>query len=206
LAGDYVHDVFVSYRRDPYQDAWLLGEFMPAFSSMVRNEIAATCQRAPNSIFFDRADLSPDTLRYDQRGIDPGQEWQDALRQAIKTSRCVVTLWQPMYFYSDWCQIEWRSFHERAKVTAKRLVLPISLHDGDSFPVDARGLQTERFGEYVLNGAAFRETAKYVEFQERLKVFAQNVALAVKEAPEFSDWPIAQSQAAPLVEIPQGRL
>ena len=206
MATDYVHDVFISYKRDPYQDAWLMDEFMPAFSSLVRNEIAAACNRKPQSIFFDRAELSPTSMSFDQSGIDPGQEWQNALREAIRTSRCVVTLWQPMYFYSDWCQVEWRSFHERAKKTQRRLVVPISVHDGEAFPADAKGLQASSFSDYVIIGAAFRETKLYVEFQQRLKVFAQKVAQAVRDAPAFADWSIVASAAAPEVDIPQARL
>lgn len=201
-----MHDVFISYKRDPWQDPWLVDEFMPAFSSLVRNEIAAACQRKPQSIFFDRAALAPHHLVFDQKGIDPGQQWQDALREAIRTSRCVVTLWQPMYFYSDWCLIEWRSFHERQKSTQRVLVLPLSVHDGESFPNEARGLQAQNFSDYVLIGAAFRETRLYVEFQQRLKQFAQKVALAVRDAPPFDDFPIAQAQAEALAPVPQLRL
>lgn len=206
MPTDYVHDVFISYKRDPYQDSWLIDDFMPAFSSLVRNEIAAVCQRRPQSIFFDRAELARDRLKFDQQGLEPGQEWREALCEAIRTSRCVVTLWQPMYFYSDWCLTEWRSFQARAQQTSRSLVLPLSVHDGDSFPSEARALQALYFGDYVLIGAGFRETRLYVEFQQHLKRFAQTVAQSVKDAPPFADWPIVGAQARAGGDVPQMRL
>jgi hypothetical protein len=41
----YVNDVFISYKRDPFENEWLVEHFMPMFLYFVREEITAACGR-----------------------------------------------------------------------------------------------------------------------------------------------------------------
>lgn len=204
---DYTHDVFISYKRDPFRDDWLHEHFIPLFLHIVREEIAAECRRLPQGIFFDQTEMSKDSLKFDQAGIEPGDDWKQALRTALVHSRCMVALWSPLYFFSEWCQIEWRSFQQRSQVAGRSLIVPMSVHDGLAFPDDAKALQAPDFSDYVIVGAGFRETRAYPEFQRLLRVFAKSVARAVAASPAFQDFPIAD--VAPLPSepvIPQQRL
>ncbi len=181
----YVHDVFISYKRDPIQDEWLATHFIPLFLHSVRQAVAAECRRAPGGIFFDQTELSSEARRFDQGGIEPGQVWRDALANAIQVSRCMVALWSPLYFYSEWCLIEWHSFRERSVATGRPVVVPISVHDGEAFPLDAQAIQGPDFSDYVIIGAGFKETKLYPEFQRAIRTFATAVARCVRQAPEF---------------------
>lgn len=203
----YMYDVFISYKRDPVHDGWLEQHFVPLFTSWVRQEIAAKCGRPPAKIFFDQTEVSPQFLKFEQTGvlgIEPGQEWQQALSNAIKTSRCMLGLWSPLYFYSNWCLVEWESFNLRAQA----LVKPISIHDGESFPVHARAIQgIPDFAPYVNIGGGYRETPRYVEFQDQIRNLARTVALAVRDAPSFAEFPIFQPPAPKVgPDIPQQKL
>ena len=203
----YIHDVFISYKRDPFKDEWLLEHFMPLFSYFVREEIAAECGRLPERIFFDQTDVSAASRTFDQHGIEPGQQWRDALAQAIKTSRCLVALWSPMYFFSEWCLIEWESFRLRTG-GGQPLVIPMRVHDGESFPKPAKDLQAPDFSDFVIIGPGFKQTKAYPEFQQKLRGFARAVAKGVAQAPAFADFPLAPgtTPAAAAPHIPQQRL
>ena len=126
----YVHDVFISYKRDPVRNQWLEEHFIPLFSSTVREAIAAAALRRPAGIFYDQTQISKASLVFDQTGIEPGQPWRQALAAAIRTSRCMVAIWTPLYFWSPWCLAEWDSFRNRPRA----VVVPIRTHGGESFP------------------------------------------------------------------------
>lgn len=207
IAMAYTNDVFISYKRDPFRDEWLVEHFMPMFSSFVREEIAKECGRRPERIFFDQAEVSAASRTFDQYGIEPGQEWKNALGQALKTSRCLVALWSPLYFFSEWCLIEWESFRQRVS-TGDPLVIPMSVHDGEAFPSLAKNLQAPDFSEFVIVGPAFREMRAYPTFQQKVRAFAGTVARRVAHAPPFADFPLAPAATPPASapQIPQQRL
>jgi len=195
VATEYEYDVFISYRRDQFRDAWLNESFIPLFTQLLQEDIAEVCQRITRGIFFDQTAL-PDHKRQ-LRGLEPGDDWQEALRAAIKSSRCVVCLWSPLYFFSEWCQLEWTSFRQRGLSTQHTLVVPMSVHDGNSFPPGAKAMQAPDFSDYVVVGEGFRKTEAYVQFQKNLKQFSQKVAKCVNNAPAFADFPMAAPSAIP---------
>lgn len=202
----YTHDIFISYKRDQFKDSWLNESFVPMFMYYVHEQIAATCGRPTQGIFFDQTAVSNDQRRLDAKGLEPGDDWRNALRRAIKTSRCVVCLWSPLYFYSEWCKVEWSSFHQRALNTGRRLVVPMSVHDGLSFPDAAQALQAPDFSSFVRIGDGFKKTEAYQVFQERMQAFAITVAECVHNAPEFDDFPLAEAGPAPASVEPPGGL
>ena len=187
----YSHDVFISYRRDTFRDEWLIDHFIPIFKSFVKEAITAEADRDPDTIFFDQTELDDSIRVFDLKGIEPGQNWQNALEEAIKTSRCVVTLWSPQYFRSKWCNIEWRSFRERGIPLNLDLVVPVTVFDGEKFPADAKVPQLASLNDYVIGGAGFKLTADYVKFTQKVKKLALRVGKVVASAPPFAAWPIS---------------
>src|SRR6267154_622148 len=189
----YTHDIFLSVKSDAIFGEWVSSIFIPLLEAYVRQDIIAVCKRAPEDIF------------YYKKNLKPGDPWPDDLKTAIQESRVAVALCSPEYFYSEWCLTEFHTFWERGKTKSKRLLVPASIHDGESFPDDIRGnLQFESFSEYVVVGDGFRTTKKFSDFQDVLKEFSKRVADLVLQAPPFEDWPLVEktmTQETP--DVPQ---
>jgi hypothetical protein len=190
----YEYDIFISYHRQKFQDEWLTEHFLERFEYLVSEEIAGLCGRVSSGIFFDQREVNA-TIRTGTfrsgRGIEPGDNWRKALETAIKTSRCLVGLWSPMYFLSRWCRTEWRSFENRPKTP----FVPLSVYDGKYFPVEAQAYQKIDLSDFVQVGKGLKDGEKSGEFQARVKLLAEAVALKVKDAPPFADWPVVQDPA-----------
>ena len=114
--------------------------------------------------------------------------WPSELREAIRGSRVVVALCSPEYFYSKWCLTEFASFQKRGKV-----VIPVSIYDGDAFPAYVKEIQAANLSEYVIVGEGFRRTERYVQFQDKLKQLSKDVARLLKQAPKYSDWEVVET-------------
>lgn len=201
MSTGYKYDVFISYKRDQFRSAWLNEYFVPLFSDMLQEDIASVSGREAEGLFFDQTQVPDQTRKLN--GIEPGDDWQAALRTAIKASRCVVCLWSPRYFLSQWCRVEWQSFEQRAPAT--KLVVPMSVHDGKSFPEAARKLQFPDFSKFVVTGAGFKKTRKFVTFQDRLKLFSETVAQCVHAAPPFADFPVIEPARSPASKPPDAQ-
>lgn len=182
MAG-YTHDIFLSVKSDAIFGEWISTIFFPLFETYVRQDIIAACKRAPTEIFYYRESLKV------------GDPWPDDLRQGIQNSRVAVALCSPEYFYSEWCLTEFHSFWERGKSKQARVLLPVSIHDGEAFPDDIReNLQFESFSEFVTVGEGFKTTKRYSDFQDLLKVFSKRVAELVCKAPPFEAWPLVEKK------------
>jgi len=197
---DYKYDVFISYERDGLTTGWITEHFLPHFRTWVRMEIEGICKRKSLPLFFDSSQTDPNfptDLKQKVEGIKPGANWDNALRDAIRASRCMVGIWNPPYFYSDWCNLEWQSFDRRADKTGRDVLLAASVHDGSSFPKKAAARQCLDFSSYVLFGPALTNSKIYVDFQQAVKLLAHHVALSVSEAPPFESWPLAEDIPEP---------
>jgi hypothetical protein len=137
---DYKYDVFISYERDSLTKGWITEHFLPHFRTWVRMKIEDVCKRKSFPIFFDSSQIDPTfpaDLKQKVEGIAPGSNGDAALRDAIRTSRCMVGIWNSPYFFSDWCNFEWQSFYRRSDKTNRNLLLAARVHDGNSFPQKA---------------------------------------------------------------------
>jgi hypothetical protein len=179
---DYKFDIFVSVKSDAIFGEWVDATFLPFFEAYIRNDIIKVCMRPSVGIFYYRESLAP------------GDPWPEELRDGIRSSRVAVALCSPEYFYSKWCRTEFWSFWKRAQTTNKKVLVPISIHDGESFPPEAKDIQSADFADYVIIGDGFKETRKYGTFQEELKKFSARVAQLVKDAPDYHDWPLVDDQ------------
>ena len=108
----------------------------------------------------------------------------------------MVGIWSPNYFISDWCQCESLFMLHREQVCGFRsatnpngLIVPVTLHDGARFPAYARAIQFADWTKYARVGEGFKKTERYVEFQDRITDWADDVANAVNNAPDWNaDW------------------
>jgi|SRR6185437_5671861 len=197
---DYRYDVFISYERDGLTAGWITEHFLPHFRTWLRLAIREICGRPAQPIFFDKSQVDPDfpdNLRLEVGGIDLGADWNEALKDAIRVSRCMVGLWSPPYFDNHWCNIEWESFDRRGAKTGRRVLLAASVYDGKTFPSRAAGKQAFDFSSFMLFGPALINSKKYEGFQTAVRSLARRVAEAVNQAPPFEVWPIADDIAAP---------
>jgi TIR domain-containing protein len=176
----YQFDVFLSVKNDEVFNGWVRGTFFPLFESYVRNDIAAKCKRQCAGVF------------YYKKSLKPGDPWPDELREGIRRSRVALALCSPEYFLSKWCLTEFYSFLDRNKKKNAKVLMPLSIHDGDGFPEDARNIQDGDLADYVIVGEGFKETKKYADFQAALKDFSVRVAELVSKAPDFEEWPVIE--------------
>jgi TIR domain len=205
----YSHDVFISYRREQFQNAWMIEHFLPRLRAHLANEIAAECNSQLGSIFFDQTgvDAKIQTGLAGANGIEPGENWKNALRSAIRLSKCMIGLWSPTYFMSPWCNIEWRSFEARRPKAKVPIVIPISVFNAKRLPPEAQEYQVIEMDDYVIDGPSLRESRIFVDFNKALKLVAANVAQAVCHAPAFEDWKVIEPppNEPPSNEPPSGR-
>lgn len=84
MAEDYRYHVFFSYKRDQQTLEWTRQVFQK-LKFWLTQELGV--QEA--AMFMD------------ETGIDIGSDWPEALKEALKSSRCMVCVWLPTYFQSS---------------------------------------------------------------------------------------------------------
>jgi hypothetical protein len=186
--SSYQWEVFISYRRKSIVEGWL-PNFLHLLEQWLTEELVALGWAPPQP-------GAPARIFTDSK-IPAGANWKSALREAVRTSRCAVTIWLPTYFQSAWCVAEWASFRGRAN----ELVVPIRFHDGTSFPQEARVAQMFDFENYTSSSPAFRNTAKYVEFEEKVQEFARRLAQVVMAAPPFPNPQFPPNWVSPELDV-----
>jgi len=193
MAGDYEHDVFFSYKRHDLTLDWTR-RVHRQFQFWLTEELGGRKAR----------------LFVDEDCIEIGDNWPLTLRNALQVSRCMVCVWSPSYFQSNWCLSEWMSFREREKVVGLNshgLIAPLRFHDGEHFPPEAQVVQWVDVAPFATTLPGFWETARALELEAALKGFAQDVAKMVRNAPAFRpDWPIVPTQGLPAPHIDLGKL
>ena len=174
----YQFDAFFSYKRDPESDDW---------HERVKDKIA----------FWLKHELMRNEVKifYDREDIRTGARWRARLESALKTSRCIICIWSPLYFRSKWCLSEWKTFAERGKTLNCELVLPASYFDGESFPPEAREIQFLDFSHYASTMPRFWDTQLAVDFENTcLRPFARAVADIIRNAPVYdASFPIVEA-------------
>jgi hypothetical protein len=173
----YEYDVFVSYSHDSPFGEWVKDPFMQFLPGLLK----AALNRSPK-IFIDH-------------DIQSGETWKNKLRKALGCSQCLIGIWSPNYFLSEWCKRECLVMLHRQTIldygtVAKPggLVVPISLHDGDEhFPQFAKDIQSAQWQEFALIGNGFKETVGFVEFQKSMVEWTKNVATAINNAPVWDE-------------------
>jgi hypothetical protein len=175
----YQYDVFLSYLHEPPSGTWVHDHFLLYFTFQLGN---ALNRRA--DIFVDRT------------GIHLGEKWPIRLKQALAHSRCLVGIWAPIYFQSEWCRNECAIICHRERQlgygrgqNSEGLLIGVKVNDGIHFPRFAKESQFADFEKYFFDGQGFARTELYVEFQREVAEFAKGVARVVEHAPPWStEW------------------
>jgi hypothetical protein len=190
---DYQYDVFFSYKRHALTLDWTRG-----VHSRLKLWLQEEVPDREVRLFVDDDD------------IETGERWPDKLKQALRLSRCMVCVWSPSYFRSDWCVSEWQSFLEREKmvgVPPHGLIAPIRFHDGEHFPDAARVVQWTDVSQYTSSVPSFWNSQRAIELEDRLKSLAKSVQQMIQNAPAFRpDWPIVELKAPVAKKIELVRL
>ena len=185
--GDYVYDVFVSYRREPPGEE-LLTPWLMEVVKRVRRWLGMCLGGVEARVFFDTQVLGP------------GSRWQTELGRAIRTSKCLLPIWSPEYFNSQWCVAEWQSFVDREQLLdpPARLIVPITIHDGQSFPPEAQQVTHLDLCGYAGTTGGFWETRRAGELDIMLYDFSPRLADIVRNAPPYRpDWPVRTPPSDP---------
>lgn len=181
----YQYDLFVSYKREP-SDRPLITPWLRKVLDRIEYWLRQELGGRGSGIFIDTD------------GIEAGDDWPDSIREALLTARCLLPIWSPEYFHSNWCMAEWRSFLSREKlVTARggsacKLIIPITFHDGKWFPPEAARIQQFDLSRFAATTDGFWETRRADELDQLLMTqVAPAIARAVHRAPPFEpDWPV----------------
>ena len=175
----YKYDAFFSYKRDAESDAW---------HDRVREKL----------VYWLRFELDQPQVNIflDREEIHTGARWRSKITEALRTSKCIVCVWSPLYFRSRWCTSEWLSFAERSRRSGRDLVLPASFHDGESFPQQAKEIQMKDFSRFASTIPRFWDTEHAVTFEESLlKPFARDLAAMIRDAPPYdAEFPIIEAE------------
>ena len=191
---NYLWDVFISYKRNTLIGSWVTDYFLERFTDWLTEKLGELHEPIPPRVFFD------------QRALEPGSPWPHDLRKAIQTSKVLVAVCSPSYFYSPWCMSEWNSFAERERnLGVAGLRLPIRHNDSVDFLKD---IQYFDFYGYISLAKGFYKKGKQAySFEKKVEDFAAIVARNIHKAPPFQpNWPVIDGQPHPLANPPMQRL
>ncbi len=176
---DYYYDVFLSYLHEKPCGTWVAQHFLPYFQHQLGNGLARQAE-----IFIDRT------------GIHSGQKWPAQLKQALAHSRCLVGIWQPLYFRSEWCRAECAvMLHRESQLglgtteNSDGLIVGVKVNDGIHFPQFAKDSQYADMEQFFFDEYGFTQSPLYIDFQKRVLELAGDVARIVNNAPAWSqEW------------------
>ncbi len=186
--ADYQYDIFLSYTRNLVGD-WVDDYFLELF----REHLESALGYLP-SVFVDA------------QSISAGDAWPMRIQQALARSKCLVALISPPYFTSTWCMKECHVMLAREKVegfgitgNGSGLVIPAIVRDGKHHPKYIQDIQSVDFKRFVRKGGAFANSPLYIEFQDKMEEWTEQVAAAINRAPAWnSNWPNEKT-----IEIPK---
>jgi hypothetical protein len=191
-AADYEYDVFFSYKRHRETAEW---------TRNVRKYL---------TLWLSEEIQGPVKIFVDEETIETGDRWPEKIKDGLKSSRCMVSLWSPLYFQSNWCVSEWKSFMEREKnldLAPHGLIAPVRFHDGEHFPAEAKLVQALDLREYASALPAFWNSPRSLELEDKIKDLARSVAAILGRVPAFRpNWPVIEAAGVFPPIIPLGRL
>lgn len=176
----YEYDIFLSYKRSKLIDEWVGKFFLRYFPDHLSEAIGR-----PARIFWD------------QDSIDWGEDWKEKIHLGLRTSKILLAVCTPLYFQSEWCVSEWKTFALRENAfKPKVLRMPIRHSDGERFHDDANAKQMIDFRECSSNVEAFWKSKKALIFEKRLKELTTALATIIDTVPPFQpDWQVIDHQS-----------
>jgi hypothetical protein len=173
----YEYEIFISYRKVFPIKEWVYEHLLPFIRPYLESELNTRIR-----IFID------------QSQIEQGDIWPARIKRALANSKCLIAVWSPNYFQSQWCMNEYKVMRYREKRlgygTAENpsgLILPLKVFDGQYFPQDALDIECLDCRDYLRIGEGYRYTPRYIEFQDLLLRWATSAAHAIENAPRWSE-------------------
>lgn len=184
---NYEYDLFLSYRRTPPVSNWVINHFYP----QLKQWLDSSLPHEPR-IYLDQTQ-------------ETGVHWPSNLQRALLHSKCLVTVWAPQYFRSDWCMAEWQSMCEREKAlnlctpeNPKGLVYPVVFHDGEHFHPSAKNIQAVSLKKWNCPDPVFKESTLYIDFVIAMQKVATEISEMILSSPPWqSGWPIVLPEPEP---------
>jgi TIR domain len=176
----YSWEVFVSYRREDPVERWTQKVLAPAFKKWLPQ------YHKPARVFLD----------VDEEALPAGSEWAKVLGPALHQSCCLLTVFSPQYFDSEWCLAEFHTMLERQRKTGSVLLLPLHFSDGDYFSAEANALQkafvpVEKYNTF----SSLAQAEASAGFMRMVKQICQLVHARLDAAPAWDpSWPLRQPQ------------
>lgn len=165
--SDYLHDVFISYRRHREWTPWTREYFRDLLDAYLTQELG----RSPAIFIDDR--------------IEPGVDWPLRLGVALGRARILLAVFSRDYFGSEWCLHELDLMHDRLRrFPGTRLIIPVIGHDGDLIPIEIGRLQSFDLSAF-RNTDLQRRTPRFEQFSDSVRNLAPHVADAIGSAPPF---------------------
>lgn len=169
----YQYDVFISYRRNQETHSWIREHFIPLLTLRLEMELNRQI-----SIYVD-----------DQ--LEAGTTWPISLGIALGSSRILIALWSGNYLSSPWCVEELSQMLAREHETNLRtydqphgIVIPVLIHDGETFPADLGHIQRYEVQKY-FNVRMARNSPRAEELDASLTAHAPAIAACIKNAPTW---------------------
>lgn len=122
----------------------------------------------------------------DEVSIQGGQDWPQALKDALRDAAVLVPVFTPQYFRRPWCQAELNTMLDRRRRLAHDCILPVRFSDGDFFSEEAKALTPAFDAERWAHIGTHRRAPKGL--RDGVKELARQVADAVRSAPPDHDW------------------
>ena len=177
---------FFSYKRHPLTDEWHQ-ELMRRIQLWLSHELGV--QDVP--IFFDA------------RSIDNGTLFDEVICNSLRKSTVLISVLSPLYFTSAYCLAEIGTFiarEDHLRLNRGTLISCVRFHDGSTYPLPFKNMQSEDFAPYANPAKAFWASQDSVAFEPRIRDFARRVAKKILAAPPWDQGfpkPIYNSAVSP---------
>jgi len=181
----YKHDIFISYRRNPETLTWIKDHFIPLLTLRLEFEL----RRKP-TLFIDEQ-------------LESGASFPLSLGAALGESRVLIALWTGNYFSSRWCTVEFCQMLDREALAKRRrtakdpygLVIPVFIHDGQSFPTKLQHIKPFEI-QSCFNPRMARNSLRAEELDSKLAEQAPAIASSIERAPAWrKHWPLRAAKA-----------
>jgi hypothetical protein len=188
MPQDYAYDIFISYRHKGPAYSWVTEYFHPLLELWL-----------PESV-----PVEYDIKIYIDSQIETGTEWPAELRQALRTSRCLLPILSPEYFRSKWCQAELQTMRKREQINGFRteekptgLIYAVVFASPDLLPADVQNIERKDMSEWATTYSDFRNSKNFESFEREMKLVCKELPKMLQRAPDWQDWPVVAPPEPP---------
>jgi hypothetical protein len=188
MPQDYIYDIFISYRHKGPAYNWVTEYFHPLLKLWLPECMPVECEV---KIFIDSQ-------------IETGTEWPAKLRQALRTSRCLLPILSPDYFRSKWCQAELQTMRLREQLLGLRteenssgLIYAVVFASPELFPSEVQNIEHRDMRKWATTYSGFSNSPNFESFENEMKYICKELPHMIQRAPTWQDWPIVTPPEPP---------